>query len=123
MKKFIHTAFNRPIEPTANAIREHFKTSSGITLYGLEKDAVDSLLNKFPKYTKVKSSTCTSRVSFLEHGIHSEKLSEGDQQVHKTYGISLSVSPVNGVTGDLNETGQKRIEKFISILQREGYIS
>ncbi|WP_155762217.1 hypothetical protein [Bacillus safensis] len=123
MKKFIQTNFSRPIESTENAIREHFKTSSGITLYGLKKDEVDSLLNKFPKYTKVKSSTCTSGVSFLEHGIYSEKINENDQQVHKTYGISLSVSPVNGVTGDLNETGQKRIDKFISILQREGYIS
>lgn len=124
MVKFIYGDFRKPIEPTEESIREHFKKSSGIVLYGLaSKEEADSFVNKFPKYTKVKSATCTSSKSFEIYDIYSENLNKNGYDTHITYGISFSVLAINGVTGEFNETGQKRINKFIDVLKREGYIS
>ncbi|PRS47510.1 hypothetical protein [Bacillus sp. MZGC1] len=125
MLKFVYRNFKNPINPFEESIREHFKKSCGITLYGLaSKDKAHSLVSKFPKYTKVKPTSCTSNKSFdEEYGIYSEKLNRNGYDTHITYGIDFSMSPINNVTGDFNEAGQKRLNKFIDVLKREGYIS
>lgn len=123
MKKFIHGRFNNHIASTEQSIREHFNVSTEIALYGLDpKGEVESLLNKFPKYAKVKPTSCTSSKSFKKHGIYSEKIDSDVLETHKTYGVYISISPINAVTGQLNEAGKKRVDKFIEVLKREGYL-
>lgn len=124
MFKFIHGDFRRPIEPTEEGLRKHFEKANSISLYGLEsKEEADALAGKFPKYTKVRSTACKGSSSFESYGISSKQLDTDNYDKHVTYGISIWVSPVNDVTGQFNETGQKRIAKFIDIIKKEGFIS
>lgn len=125
MLKFVYRNFKNPINPSEESIRTHFEKASEISLYGLASKAeACSLVSRFPKYVKVKPCSHESAKSLdEEYGIYSEKLNRYGYDTRISYGIAFSISPINSITGNFNETGQKRLNKFIDVLKREGYIS
>ena len=123
-KQFISSSFKEPFSPTEEGIREAISKHNGVTLYGFPTmDSVNELLNKFPKYVKPKYSRCSSSTSFEEYGITDYVENRSSGYEYHTHGLSFHIMNQNGVTGELNETGIKRLNKYIDVMKKEGYIS
>lgn len=121
--RFITFHLDFEIEPTVEALRDAFNRSTSVTLLGFNsREEAEALASKFPKYVKTYATTMTSSSSHDAYGIYSEYMGEYGSNSYETYGLSISVSAVNEVTGAVNETGMKRIEKWIDVLYNEGYI-
>jgi len=119
MFKLIFGNFLDPVEPTVQAVTEHFQQSQSLTLYGFAslEEAV-AFAQKFPKYTKVSAHSCKGSSSFEDYGVSSVY----EDGTHYAYGVGIRVSPINAVTGEFNEQGQKRINKYIEVMVKEGFI-
>lgn len=58
----------------------------------------------FPKYLKFRKTTTSGAGGYI------------------SYNLDLNVSCLNVATGNINETGEKRINKFIDVLKKLGYL-
>lgn len=121
--RFITHHLDFEIEPTVGALRDEFDRSTSVTLLGFNsREDAEDLASKFPKYVKTYAMTMMSSRSNDHYGIYSAYVGDNGSYSYEMYGLTINVSALNEVTGDVNETGMKRIEKWISVLYNEGYI-
>ncbi|MGG3890321.1 hypothetical protein [Metabacillus fastidiosus] len=103
---------------------ELMKKGNGITYYGFKsKEEAETFTQHFPKYIKVYPVRCSSSSHFGINGISCIPVYVSKTGMSfEAHGISISVSPLNNVTGEMNETGEKRIKAFAKTLKKLGVI-
>lgn len=102
------------VEEKEEAIREAIQQTRRVTFWNFKtKEEVESFIRLFPKYIKLYSFEC----------LMYNKEVNGEIQHKKVPCCEFEVSKVTGVTGDVNETGLKRINGLVRSLKRHGYIA
>ena len=92
------------VESTEEAIRNAILDSKRISFMDFDSEEDSKrFAEKFPKYVKVKPC-----------------IMSGVDAIY--YMADFRVSSLNDVTGEVNETGLKRLDGLIKTLKREGYI-
>lgn len=105
-------------ENTANELEKSVLKGHSVNVVGFENEtAAQEFINLFPKYVKLNTGTITtSDGGFKERGIM-------EIAPNKAIYVDFKIMQRNSVTGDLNETGIKRLKKFVEILKKENLIN